>query len=46
MLILNCGAAIVGVSMMGFAYDNPAARYAGVFLGVCGANSNVPTILS
>lgn len=45
-LIFNCLAAILGVGMMGFAISNPAARYAGVFLGVCGANSNVPTILS
>ncbi|KXT12287.1 hypothetical protein AC579_5655 [Pseudocercospora musae] len=45
-LICNCLAAIMGVAMMGFAYSNPAARYAGVFFGVCGANSNVPTILS
>lgn len=45
-LIFNCLAAIVGVAMMGFIRSNPAARYAGVFLGVCGANSNVPTILS
>jgi hypothetical protein len=26
--------------------ENPDARYAGVFLGVNGANSNVPSILS
>lgn len=45
-LIFNCIAAIIGVAMLGFAHSDPAARYAGVFLGVCGANSNVPTILS
>ncbi|KAK4633242.1 hypothetical protein CLAFUW4_02744 [Fulvia fulva] len=45
-LIFNCAAAVVGVAIMGFATSSPAARYAGVFLGVCGANSNVPTILS
>ncbi|KAF2161167.1 hypothetical protein M409DRAFT_59424 [Zasmidium cellare ATCC 36951] len=45
-LIFNCAAAIVGVAMVGYATSSPAARYAGVFLGVCGANSNVPTILS
>lgn len=45
-LILNASAAIVGVAMTGFATGNPAARYGGVFLGVCGCNSNVPTILS
>lgn len=31
---------------MELAYSNPAARYAGIILGVCGANSNVPTFLS
>lgn len=45
-LIFNCATAIVGVAMVGYATSSPAARYAGVFLGVCGANSNVPTILS
>ncbi|CAK4032134.1 MFS general substrate transporter [Lecanosticta acicola] len=45
-LIFNCAAAVVGVAMMGFAISSPATRYAGVFLGVCGSNSNVPTILS
>ncbi|PPJ57035.1 hypothetical protein CBER1_00552 [Cercospora berteroae] len=45
-LIFNCAVSILGVAMMGFITSNPAARYAGVFLGVAGANSNVPTILS
>jgi len=46
-LILNASAAIVGVAMIGFIRSSsPGARYAGVFLGVCGCNSNVPTILS
>jgi hypothetical protein len=45
-LIFNASAAIVGVAMMGFIRSSPGARYAGVFLGVCGCNSNVPTILS
>ena len=45
-LILNASSAIVGIAMTGFIRSNPAARYAGVFLGVCGCNSNVPTILS
>ncbi|EME87065.1 uncharacterized protein MYCFIDRAFT_207030 [Pseudocercospora fijiensis CIRAD86] len=45
-LIFNCLAATMGVAMMGFTYSDPAARYAGVFFGVCGGNSNVPTILS
>ena len=45
-LIFNAGAAILGVAMMAFITSSPAARYAGVFFGVCGANSNVPTILS
>jgi hypothetical protein len=45
-LILNASTAILGVAMMGFIRSSPGARYAGVFLGVCGCNSNVPTILS
>ncbi|KAF2206191.1 hypothetical protein CERZMDRAFT_53731, partial [Cercospora zeae-maydis SCOH1-5] len=45
-LIFNCAVSIVGVAMMGLVTTNPAARYADVFLGVAGANSNVPTILS
>lgn len=44
-IIWNCTVAVVGVSMMAFV-DGPAARYAGVFLGVAGANSNVPSLLS
>jgi MFS family permease len=32
-LILNASAAIVGIAMTGFIRSNPAARYAGVFLG-------------
>ncbi|KAK7179385.1 major facilitator superfamily transporter [Paraphaeosphaeria sporulosa] len=44
-IILNCATAVVGVCMMAF-LDNADARYAGVFLGVAGANSNVPSILS
>ncbi|KAK5087990.1 hypothetical protein LTS08_004948 [Lithohypha guttulata] len=45
-LIFNCVAAILGVAMMGFIRSSPGARYTGVFLAVCGANANVPTILS
>jgi hypothetical protein len=44
-IILNCCVAVVGVCMMAWA-KNEDARYAGVFLGVTGANSNVPSILS
>lgn len=44
-IILNCLVAIVGVCMMAY-LENEDARYAGVFLGVSGANSNVPSILS
>lgn len=44
-IIWNCAVAIVGVCMMTFV-SHPATRYAGVFLGVCGANSNVPSLLS
>ncbi|PGH17195.1 hypothetical protein AJ79_01333 [Helicocarpus griseus UAMH5409] len=45
LLILNCLVAIVGVSMMAF-LTRPRDRYAGVFLGVAGANTNVPSLLS
>lgn len=44
-IIWNCTVAIIGVSMMAFV-DGAATRYAGVFLGVAGANSNVPSLLS
>lgn len=44
-IIWNCSVAVIGVSMMAFA-DGAATRYAGVFLGVAGANSNVPSLLS
>lgn len=44
-IIFNAVTAIIGVSMMAF-LDRPRDRYAGVFLGVAGANSNVPSILS
>ena len=44
-IIFNCSVAIIGVCMMAFV-DNGDARYAGVFLGVAGANSNVPSLLS
>lgn len=44
-IVFNCLTAIIGVSMMAF-LDKPRNRYAGVFLGVAGANSNVPSILS
>ena len=37
-LILNCTLAIVGVALMAFARSSPATRYAGIFLGVMGAN--------
>ncbi|KAF1849622.1 MFS general substrate transporter [Cucurbitaria berberidis CBS 394.84] len=44
-IIFNCTWAIIGVCMMAF-LDNARARYAGVFLGVSGANANVPSLLS
>ena len=44
-IIFNCIVAIVGVCMMAFV-GNSGARYAGVYLGVAGANSNIPSILS
>ncbi|OAL47078.1 MFS general substrate transporter [Pyrenochaeta sp. DS3sAY3a] len=45
-IIFNCSWAVIGVCMMAFV-KNPQARYAGVvFLGVSGANANVPSLLS
>lgn len=44
-IIFNCLTAVIGVCMMAY-LDDADARYAGVFLGVSGANSNVPSILS
>jgi MFS family permease len=44
-IIWNCSVTIVGVCMMAF-LTKPRDRYAGVFLGVAGANSNVPSLLS
>jgi hypothetical protein len=44
-IVFNCAWAVVGVCMMAF-LSNARARYAGVFLGVSGANANVPSILS
>jgi MFS family permease len=45
LIIFNCIVAIVGVSMMAF-LTLARDRYAGVFLGVAAANTNVPSILS
>jgi len=44
-IVFNCAWAVLGVWMMAF-LSNARARYAGVFLGVSGANANVPSILS
>lgn len=44
-ILFNCATAVVGVCMMAYS-THPDARYAGVFLGVAGANSNVPSLLS
>jgi hypothetical protein len=44
-IIFNCSWAIIGVCMMAYV-DEPRTRYAGVFLGVSGANANVPSLLS
>jgi len=44
-IIFNAGMTIVGVSMMAF-LTTPRDRYAGAFLGVAAANSNVPSLLS
>jgi hypothetical protein len=45
-IVFNCAVTIVGVCMMAYLRGSPDARYAGVFLGVSGANSNVPSLLS
>ncbi|KAH7094382.1 major facilitator superfamily domain-containing protein [Paraphoma chrysanthemicola] len=44
-IIFNCTWAIIGVCMMAYTSE-PRTRYAGVFLGVSGANANVPSLLS
>jgi hypothetical protein len=44
-IIFNCSWAIIGVCMMAYV-ENARVRYAGVFLGVSGANANVPSLLS
>ena len=44
-IIFNCAWCVVGVCMMAY-LTNARARYAGVFLGVSGANANVPSLLS
>lgn len=44
-IIFNCIMTIIGVAMMGF-LTRPRDRYAGIFLGVSAANSNVPSLLS
>jgi hypothetical protein len=44
-IIFNCVWAVIGVCLMAYV-SNARVRYAGVFLGVSGANANVPSILS
>ncbi|KAH3903761.1 hypothetical protein HBI56_170250 [Parastagonospora nodorum] len=44
-IIFNCVWAAIGVCLMAYV-SNARVRYAGVFLGVSGANANVPSILS
>jgi hypothetical protein len=44
-IIFNCAWAIIGVCMMAYV-QNLRTRYAGVLLGVSGANANVPSLLS
>ncbi|QDS68817.1 hypothetical protein FKW77_006268 [Venturia effusa] len=44
-IIFNCLWALIGVAMMAF-LARPRDRYAGVFLGIAGINSNIPTLLS
>ncbi|KAL1952484.1 hypothetical protein VTO42DRAFT_5274 [Malbranchea cinnamomea] len=44
-IVVNCIIAIIGLPIMGF-HSNPAVRYFGVFLGVAGANANVPATMA
>jgi hypothetical protein len=44
-IIFNCSWIIIDVCMMAYV-ENARVRYTGVFLGVSGANANVPSLLS
>ncbi|ODH53318.1 hypothetical protein GX48_00514 [Paracoccidioides brasiliensis] len=44
-IILNSVITIIGLPIMGF-HSNSAVRYFGAFLGVAGANANVPLVMA
>ncbi|PGH07061.1 hypothetical protein AJ80_08074 [Polytolypa hystricis UAMH7299] len=45
MIVLNCVISLVGLPILGF-HSSPAVRYFGVFIGVAGANANVPLVMA
>ncbi|OJD14158.1 hypothetical protein AJ78_05464 [Emergomyces pasteurianus Ep9510] len=44
-IVLNSLISLVGMPIMGF-HSNSAVRYFGVFIGVAGANANVPLVMA
>lgn len=42
----NAVLCIIGLAVMGWAYEDDRARYFGVFLATAGANANVPCVLT
>ncbi|KAK6367074.1 hypothetical protein LTR64_007934 [Lithohypha guttulata] len=44
-IILNTIISLVGLPLMGF-HPSPTARYIGAFIGVAGANANIPAIMA
>jgi hypothetical protein len=44
-VILQCLLGIVGLMIVAYAQNN-GARYFGIFMGLAGANANIPTVLA
>ncbi|OAT12085.1 phthalate transporter [Blastomyces gilchristii SLH14081] len=44
-IVFNSVLSLIGLPIMGFHY-NPSVRYFGVFIGVAGANANVPLVMA
>ncbi|OJD23005.1 hypothetical protein ACJ73_05645 [Blastomyces percursus] len=44
-IVFNSVLSLIGLPIMGF-HSNPAVRYFGVFIGVAGANANVPLVMA
>lgn len=44
-IVFNCIVTVVGLALMGY-IEEKAVRYFGVFLFVCGSNSNIPSIMA